>query len=293
MNILEHDLYGGISGAELSVDNFEMGYGITLSKTYAHLMAPFMMAFSPAPPGKHHPTPWKAASGGFGFDVVAQIHIPKDFYIEEGFDRLNSIWWFAALLRFKASHILTIPVISTQSFTLAKEYDGDIQFIPIEIDPQRMQLITNPSILLEEDLFWVKEHWEQAGKLISMSKEFSILFQTFDQTLFSRNRAMSLLWLWSAIEPIFSPARAELRFRISSNIAAYLEPPGANRLSLQKQVAKLYDARSAIAHGTSQNEDEALENTYKLHHRILMKIITDNHCPTREDLEAKLFGVDE
>jgi hypothetical protein len=72
----EGDLHAGLSGLELGDDFLDLGDGISLRKTYAHLMAPFMMAFKPAPPGRHHPAPWKAARGGFSFDVTAELGIP-------------------------------------------------------------------------------------------------------------------------------------------------------------------------------------------------------------------------
>lgn len=39
------DLYAGVSGLELSEDSFDLGDGVIPSRTYAHLMAPFTMAF--------------------------------------------------------------------------------------------------------------------------------------------------------------------------------------------------------------------------------------------------------
>jgi hypothetical protein len=65
-------IYAGLSGATLETDEFELGHGLKISKTFAHLMAPFLMAFAPAPPGKHHPGPLSAVSGGMGFDILAE-----------------------------------------------------------------------------------------------------------------------------------------------------------------------------------------------------------------------------
>ena len=286
------DLYGGIAGAELPVDAFDLGHEVVLSKTYAHLMAPFMMAFTRAPPGKHHPGPWRAAKGGFGFDIVAQIHIPSDFSVPDWFDKLNTIWWLAALLRFRAAHSVTVPVVASDAFAKGRETE-DIEFWPIEIDPHRLQMIVKPSIMLEDDLCWVRDHWIDAGRLLQQSKQFNLLFQSLDQSLFARNTSLALLSLWSALEAMFSPARTELRFRVSANIAAYLEMRGPRRLALQKRTAKLYDARSAVAHGTSQREDPAFKDTYDLVRRVLMRILSENHVPTRDELEQMLFGIED
>lgn len=96
--------------------------------------------------------------------------------------------------------------------------------------------------------------------------------------------------LWSALEALFSPAHTELRFRVTASIATFLEPPGAARLALQKKAAKLYDARSKVVHGAADPQINALVETHDLTKRVLVKIIEDNHVPTREEIEGSLFG---
>ena len=58
-------LFGGVSGAALGVDEFEICEGLVGRKTYAHVMSPYILAFHrPERPGQHHPAPWKSARGG-------------------------------------------------------------------------------------------------------------------------------------------------------------------------------------------------------------------------------------
>ncbi|MGB6895504.1 MAG: hypothetical protein WBF37_06150, partial [Dehalococcoidia bacterium] len=70
MNLNDVDLFGGISGIEIEPDIHEFGHGISIAKTYAHVMAPYLAAFARAEPGKPHPAPWKAVSGGLSYDVL-------------------------------------------------------------------------------------------------------------------------------------------------------------------------------------------------------------------------------
>lgn len=70
------NIHAGISGIELDESSFDLGEGIKLSKAYAHLMAPFMMASTPAPIGKPHPATCKAARGVDSFDVNAELFLP-------------------------------------------------------------------------------------------------------------------------------------------------------------------------------------------------------------------------
>src|SRR6266478_1539133 len=76
MNPNNHDFCAGLANCMLVPERFELGEGITISQTYAHFMAPFLMAFAPAAPGKPHPAPWKPAKGGLAIDITAELFVP-------------------------------------------------------------------------------------------------------------------------------------------------------------------------------------------------------------------------
>lgn len=292
MELDEFELFGGLSGARLPVEVFNFGRGIAVSRTYAHLMAPFMMAFSPAEHGRPHLAPWRAAKGGFAFDIDAQIHVPREFKPPEWFDRLNTVWWFVALLRFRATPFVLVPVVASGPFAKAKDDNEETHFWPMEVE-QRLLILEEKASheICEDDLEWIRRHWWDAGKLMNRSQEFSLLFQACAQCMFARNPALALLSLWGALEGLFSPAKTELRFRVSANIAAYLEPPGLPRMELQKKVAKLYDARSQAAHGGADLPKDALQESYALTKRVITKVIEANNAPNREELDTVLFGI--
>ena len=89
MNPKVDSLYAGIAGVGLSVERFDLGQGLVLKKTFAHFMAPFLMAFAPAESGKPHPTPWSAVSDGLGLDIHIELHVPATFEQPKFFDRLK------------------------------------------------------------------------------------------------------------------------------------------------------------------------------------------------------------
>jgi Apea-like HEPN len=217
--------------------------------------------------------------------------VPRDFQPSQWFDRLNTVWWFVALLRFRATPFVLVPVVASVPFAKAKDDAEEIHFWPVEVE-QRL-LVVEEKVSHEigmHDLEWIKRHWWDAGKLMNRSEEFNLLFQACAQCVFTRNPV--LLSLWGALEGMFSPAKTELRFRVSANIAAYLEPQGRARMELQKRLAKLYDARSQAAHGGSDLPKEALRDPYALTKRVITKMIEGNAVPNREKLDAALFGVD-
>jgi hypothetical protein len=138
----------------------------------------------------------------------------------------------------------------------------------------------------------VRNFWRSTCGLASNHDEFNLALQAFDQCTFQRHSSVALLSVWAGLESLFSGGRDELRYRISAGMAAFLEPAGLTRLSLQKEIAKLYDSRSNAAHGRSDEAHEPLLKTYQLARRALVKIIEDAHVPTRTELDARLFGAD-
>lgn len=96
-------LFGGIAGVKSDLELFDLGHGLTLKSTFAHFMAPFLMAFSPAKQGGPHPAPWSAVKGGLGFDIHVELHVPASFRIPNFYDRLNTVWLITALMRLRGA----------------------------------------------------------------------------------------------------------------------------------------------------------------------------------------------
>lgn len=285
--------FAGLAGTSLDIDTFDLGHGVTISKTFAHLTAPFLMAFAPAEPGKPHPAPWVAVSGGLAFDIQVQLHVPLSLESEREIMLPQFVaWWITALIRFRVGQWVVLPVISSHPFSEAKDVGKEAKFYLIEAENRVLELNSRSrSTLTKVDLAWIRRHWFDCAKLGTKNSNFQLLVEAVDQSMFARYEDLALLWLWGGIEALFSPAKTELRFRISSAIACFLEPAGLSRMSLQKTVAKLYDSRSDAAHGRKSSPPK-FQETYELARRITMKIIEDNHIPTHTELEAKLFGAE-
>ena len=291
-DIDESDLYGGLAGVALAEPVVELESGVQIRATFAHLMSPFLLAFEDATPGTPHPAPWRAAQGGLAIDIRAEIVIPKDFAVPKWFDRLNTMWWTVTLLRLRVSQLARLPVVSSIAFRdVPKAPESAVRFWPVEVERSYLLLEDQPRCeATSADLQWLTANWLRGGRIANRSQEFNVLAQAFSDAQKARSPALALLSLWSAIEGMFSPARTELRFRVSSLIASYLEPPGIARQNLQREVARLYDARSSVAHGTSHQPLQEMRQTYELVRRILAVIIESGSAPSRDDLEAKLFG---
>lgn len=121
-------LFGGMAGATLGVDEFEVCSGLVLRQTYAHVMSPYILAFKrPESRGQHHPAPWKSARGGVFVDVEIEIALDEGTRPTE-FDRLNTLW----LLRLSTGASLRMPVVSDASFADVATSTVEPNFWPID-----------------------------------------------------------------------------------------------------------------------------------------------------------------
>ena len=283
------NLYAGLSGVSLAQEMFQLGEGVAISRTYAHFMAPFLMAFSPAIPGKPHPAPWKSTKGGLAIDITAELFLPTDIRATP-LDRLNTIWWIVALLRLKGSSSIFVPVVSTERFSSIPAIQQEPELWPIEIYTRRLVLDHEQFPTLDaRELEWVKLHWLNAAELLS-DESFSLAFQAVGSCAWNSNPSLALVAVWGALEKLFSASHQELSFRVSANIASFLKPAGRDRYKCFKYVKGLYDHRSMAAHGEQSTNATALIETYNIARKTLLRMIETHHVPNKAELEAGLFG---
>lgn len=283
------DLYAGLYGLVLVPDAFQLGHGAVISQTYAHLMAPFMMAFAPAPPGKPHPAPWKPAKGGIYIDITTELYLPATTSVPQ-LDRVNTIWWIVALMRLHITTSISVPVISSERFASIPAIQQEPNLWPMEIHTPRIFLEGSDARSVDaSELEWLRENWYEAAVLLG-KEDFSLALQAVDSSVWNHSPALALVAVWGALERLFSPSQSELSFRVSANIAAYLEPPGRERYAYFKKIKGLYDSRSKAAHGSGEADLMPYAETYRIARRVLLKMIEARHVPDKKELEANLFG---
>ena len=284
------DVHAGITQLDLnSIEAFDLSEGVTIGKTYSHLMAHFIMAFSPATLNKPHPGPWKAATGGAGYtsDITVDLHVPSALH-----DRFTIATTIEFLIQLSINPAANITAFASHAFSALKEVpDDQSKIIPLDVPQRHFPLTSSDTEVTLVKLNWIKQHWRNTYTLRSDHSEFALALAALNTCQFIHNTALILVSAWGALEALFSPSTSELKFRVSALIASYLEAPGQGRLDLQKSVGKLYDKRSAAAHGKPSHNADDVMATLNLLHRIVTAMIEANHVPTRDELEQRLFGV--
>ncbi|MBI3355861.1 MAG: hypothetical protein HY038_03660 [Nitrospirae bacterium] len=310
-DLIKGDVYAGIAGIDLDCESLDLGNGVLLSKTSAHVLAPYMVvfdtdqsssranldglndSFASGPDG----TRWinvtdktQCISTQREYPITAEIYFPAGVLSALAEDRISIIRWIIALLRIWSAPQVSTPIIANVSFGAALKTKERL-LLPFETEPRGIRLEMPSGQSHNSDrLSWVRECWEPGLELARKHKELHLAVQAIDQAHFVHDWALGVLLIWAALEGLFSPSRSELQFRISALISSYLEPPGHQRRTFHKQLIKLYEERSAAAHGRSSIDRKILLESMELLRRIIVKMISESKVPSKDDLEARLFG---
>ncbi|MEL7065671.1 MAG: hypothetical protein AAFP00_18165, partial [Bacteroidota bacterium] len=217
-------LFAGLTNVIINGESFEIAEGICLESIFAHVMAPYIIAFSPGEAGKPHPGPWKAASGGLGFDVKVQISLGVKAR-PTNFDRLNTLWWVASLLRLQHSTGIRTPVISDTCFRSAASSTSDPVFWPIELDKRGIAFDGYESdfVIPNSTLQWIRLNFKPGAELMDDTK-FNLAYRALESAQRASSLAEALILIWSSIEALIRPGSKNLGHKLSLGVATYLEP---------------------------------------------------------------------
>jgi hypothetical protein len=276
-------IYYGLSGIKLDFDSYDLGHGVTLSKTYLHVMSHPMVAFTPPSPGEHHPAPWqalKAKSHPVSLSLLAQLSVPGHSGDPKG--KYDWVGWITLLLRFSLDCAITLTVSANTSFedVAAGKTTANL------LEPIR-ELFEGTTVQ-EDDAQWIKDNWYSS---LPLSGDPALAFAV--RLLYGSHRTteeLGVVSVWAALERLFSANAAELKYRVCTNIAAFLEPPGNERYLMFKQLTKLYDDRSAAAHGSPMKNPTAYMDSFQIASRAILRIIELGQVPTKDNLERELLS---
>lgn len=295
-------LYVGLTNLPIGQRQVDLGEGIFLRGAEATFMSSLLLVNTDedskrtkaVPSGKFSlpplPRPAFWQLGGTETRITAELAVPNTVHpaLSQQFELARFI---GSLLRLWTNPSIRLHAMSEHPFSDLIRLDGDgPRVFPLESFRSQSRLGLVDTTTMFESLGWVQKNWRVAHRLYASSSEFRLAADALDAAQFVDNEALALVSLWAAMEALFSPSTAELKFRVSALIASYLEEPGGTRRSQQKTIASLYDKRSAAAHGKPKHQSADLVATFELLRRILIKMIQQQSVPTRDELDARLFG---
>ena len=278
-------LFGGVAGAKLGVNNFEICEGLVVRQTYAHLMSPYILAFRrPEHEGQPHPGPWKTTRGGIWMDVEIEVAL-REGVSPAGFDRLNTLWWTLALLRLSTGARLRMPVVSDSEFSAIAVSSVEPTLWPIETLPHQFNIVPNPpSVIEEKHLVWVRRVFCGASELMN-NLAFGRAFQTFDGVIWTHSTGSAIVMIWAALETLIRPGRNNITKKLATSLAVLLEPAGAERERLFQRLKLLYEARGSSAHASRSPEALQLLKSFDVARRVFIACIDKQELPNVERLQ--------
>lgn len=278
-------LFGGLAGATLGVDFFEVCEGLVLRRTYAHVMSPYILAFKqPEAPERHHPGPWKSARGGMHLDVEIEVALDQGAR-PTSFNRLNTLWWMLALLRLVTGAKLRMPVVSDTSLGSVPVCSDEPVLWPIETLPRQLLTVPDPpKVISEEHLTWMREVFDSGAKLIN-DAAFGRAFQTFDGVIWAHSAGSAIVMLWAALETLIQPGRDNITKKLASSLATLLEPVGSERERMFQRVVSLYETRGSSVHASRTPETQQLMSSFDIARRSFIVCINNCEVPNAAKLQ--------
>jgi hypothetical protein len=244
-----------------------------------------MLAFAPAKEGKPSPIPWRAVaanSEAVAVDLLAELAVPGSSDPSDPTLHIDWASWIALLLRFLTQGIVTITLVSPVDSQGLREGKAEATL------SERIPVVSERSIISAAMADWLKQNWYQS---FDLSYNDAILYAV--SSLYHSHRAskdLGMVSVWAGLERIFSTKDAELKYRVCTNLASFLEPPGESRYMLFRHLNKLYDDRSKAAHGSPMKNPRAYEESVSIASRALLRIIEANSVPGKDDLERELLA---
>lgn len=294
MNLPNTAFYAGLTALRLppELDTYDLGHGLVLRRTYAHMMSSYTMAFKPPEaPGKYHPAPWRATTRHDAFDVHTELVIPAAYKPPSDLTPYEVARTITSVLRLCCNPGIRFLVESSHSLSdIAGIPDHEISITPVESARQYIQLALVNASKEGGRLEWMRRYWSNAVSLMATHADFRLAMEAFELSTFVPHHALTLVSLWGALEALFSPSTSELRFRVSVLIASYVHPPGEERVALQREIFELYDKRSAAAHGKPKHNPTHLVQTFNILQRVLVRMIEENEVPSKTALNRMLLG---
>jgi hypothetical protein len=144
-----------------------------------------------------------------------------------------------------------------------------------------------------QQLRWTLENLTIFSQLYNSRDSFALAVDAFCRHTQQSTKRMSAAMLWSGVEALFGTRGGETTYRLAMYVASYLEPIGASRLALFRDVKDLYNTRSRLIHGNTSaamDFDGHLRESRLLLQRLLQRMIIENEVPTSERFDELVLA---
>jgi len=229
-----------------------------------------------------------SAIGRYSHSVTHELAINFEIGDQKVFD---FAWWIISALRVKTLAEFLVPAAANHSWSVIAGLENRTCEARLVEDVPQARWLERPVLVQESDLTWVQANIITFIKLLDAPK-FRLAVDALCTHQHLLSHRMMIASLWSGIEALIG-IQAELRFRLALSVASLLEPRGAARIELYRQVKKLYDVRSRAVHGVAMKKEELAAHVAvvrRLLSRMLCTMIEGGNVLSEEEIEARLLN---
>jgi len=225
----------------------------------------------------------------YSHSISYELAISSDLEHEAN-ELFTYAWWIVSALRVRTSSDFLVPVAASCSWSViaaAPDQTVDVHFV--EDVPKAHRFNDNIKIT-NDDIAWVADNISIFSKLLEFN-QFRLAIDALTTHSHQASLRMVLASIWAGVEALFE-IQSELKFRLATYIASFLEPRGMSRYELFSSVKRQYDFRSKAVHGSQISDEELYKNIRSMRimlSRIICRIMEHGEVPTVKYLDSIVF----
>jgi hypothetical protein len=275
-------IYGCLTGFTLPVENFEIGPGLSLSRTFVDTFGGWSMGFvAPRAPTLPHPAPWAPVNGESSSMLQARVELAITQTSLEGFTLPTATAWLvASLLRLQISAPVRVAVLANMPFVSIADNWQKVEALAFETGTKQWGVFRSESVQATlEDLLWLRRCLPVAARLYQ-DERFQRAFSIYDEALWAPRKELATILVWTALEILFEASGEQDKTRAISALASeWIGYDRADRDRAYNVIRELYHKRGRVVHVGKQIETGDFTQSLQICKAVFRNILTRKKLP--------------
>jgi Apea-like HEPN len=274
-------LYGCLTGFTLPVENFEIGPGLLLRKTFATTLSTRLVSVSvpPSPPGSSFFSAIRdAGTTHFTSEARVELAITKSVHPNFTSPRATA-WLVASLLRLQLDTPVRMTVLANTPFNSMADCS---QAVAVAFEAEQEQWGNFPVGSVQvaiEELLRIRRCLPVAARL-SQEERFLRAYSIYDDALWAPRKELAAVLLWTALEILFDASGEQNKTRaLSGFVSKWIGYDRAERDRAYNVIRELYHKRGRVVHTGEVIEPADLTHSLQICRAVFEKVLVRERLP--------------